>query len=157
MAYSTINNISKKVDKSFFLQFLNDENRMEHEINLDDENDPVVIRFNQIADEVAEEIDNFLRSRYKLPLVIVPQMIQSISDDRVIYNVKKRRLRETIAESGEQAIYDNTTRLLQMIQRGDIILNTEQISPSNKGLAGEIKINKTNDDRIFNNELWKRY
>ncbi|RJR06637.1 DUF1320 domain-containing protein [Candidatus Parcubacteria bacterium] len=156
MAYSTINSVSKKVDQAFFLQFLNDENRHEEEIDLEDETDVLVIRFNQIAVEVADEIDNFLRGRYKLPLTQTSTTIQALSDDRTIFNVKKRRLRENMPES-EQKIFDATTKTLQLIEAGKITLALEPLNEGSAGLAGEIQTNKTENDRIFNPDLWNHY
>jgi phage gp36-like protein len=156
MAYSTINSVSKKVDQSFFLQFLNDENRHEEEIDLEDETDALVNRFNQIANEVADEIDNFLRGRYKLPLTQTSTTIQSLSDDRTIYNVKKRRLRENMPES-EQKIFDATTKTLQLIEAGKIALAIEPLTEGSTNLSGEINTNKSESDRIFNSDMWSRY
>lgn len=156
MAYSTINSVSKKVDQSFFLQFLNDENRHEEEIDLEDETDALVNRFNQIANEVADEIDNFLRGRYKLPLTQTSTTIQSLSDDRTIYNVKKRRLRENMPES-EQKIFDATTKTLQLIEAGKIALAIEPLTEGSTNLSGEIHTNKSESDRIFNSDMWSRY
>ncbi|MGK9477919.1 phage protein Gp36 family protein [Melioribacter sp. OK-6-Me] len=156
MAYSTIDNVSKKIDQQILIQLLNDEGRNEAEIDLTDSDDEIVVRFNQIAEEVAEEIDTYLRGRYKLPLSKSSSIIQSISDDRVIYNIKKRRMRDDISAS-EQNIYDETTKQLIMIQRGDIVLDADPVSADTVGLAGEIRVNKTASDKIFNSDMWKKY
>ncbi len=156
MSYSTIESVSKKVDQNFFIQFLNDENGTNEEIDLTNYNDPRVIRFNQIADEVTEEINASLRGRYKLPLSNVSSIIQSISDDRVIYNVKKRRVRDNMLDS-EQKIFDNSTKQLQRIERGELLLDVDPVSPNAEGLAREIRVNKSADDKIFNNDVWNKY
>lgn len=156
MPYSTINSVSKKVDQAFFIQFLNDENKHEEEIDLKDDADAIVVRFNQIAAEVADDIDNYLRGRYKLPVTQVSTTIQSISDDRVIYNVKKRRLREDMPES-EQKIFDATTKTLQLIEAGKITLAIEPLTEGAASISGEIHTNKTENDRVFNSDLWSKY
>ena len=156
MAYSTINSVSKKVDQAFFIQFLNDENRQNEEIDLMDVDDVIVVRFNQIADEVADEVDNSLRGRYKLPLSKISSTIQSISDERVIYNVKKRRLRDAMPES-EQKIYNDSTKMLQQIQRGELTLDVDPLAEGTQGISGEIRVNKAASDRIFNNDMWTKY
>lgn len=156
MGYSTIESINKKIDMSLLLQLLNDENRQEEEIDLTSDDDAIVIRFNQIVTEVADEIDNSLRSRYKLPISKASSTIQSISDDRVIYNVKKRRMRDNMPES-EQKIYNDSTKQLQQIQRGELILDLEPLSSETTGISGEIRVNKTESDRIFNRDMWNRY
>ena len=156
MAYSTIDSVTKKIDKTILIQLLNDEGRNELTINLEDKTDLVVVRFNQIAEEVAEEIDTYLRSRYKLPLSKTSSIIQSISDDRVIYNIKKRRFRDDISES-EHKIYSDTTKQLMQIQRGELILDADPVSSDTVGLAGEIRVNKNESDRIFNKDMWNKY
>lgn len=156
MGYSTINSINKKIDMNLLLQLLNDENRQEEEIDLTSDEDAIVIRFNQIVTEVADEIDNSFRGRYKLPLTKLSSTIQSISDDRVIYNVKKRRMRDNMPES-EQKIYNDSTKQLQQIQRGELILDLEPLSAETQGIAGEIRTNKTTSDRIFNRDMWNKY
>lgn len=156
MSYSTLNSIQKKIDINLLLQLLNDENRQEEEIDLTSDDDAIVIRFNQIVTEVADEIDNSLRSRYRLPISKASNTIQSISDDRVIYNVKKRRMRDSMPES-EQKIYNDSTKQLQQIQRGELVLDLEPLSSETTGISGEIRVNKTADDKIFNKDMWDRY
>ncbi len=156
MSYSTLNSIQKKIDINLLLQLLNDENRQEEEIDLTSDDDTIVIRFNQIVTEVAEEIDNSLRGRYILPISKTSNTIQSISDDRVIYNIKKRRMRDSMPES-EQKIYNDSTKQLQQIQRGELVLDLEPLSSETTGISGEIRVNKTADDRIFNKDMWDRY
>lgn len=156
MGYSTIESINKKIDLNLLLQLLNDESRQEEEIDLTSDDDAIVIRFNQIVTEVAEEIDNSLRGRYKLPISKASNTLQSISDDRVIYNVKKRRMRDSMPES-EQKIYNDSTKQLQQIQRGELILDLEPLSSETTGISGEIRTNKTSSDRIFNSDMWNKY
>ena len=156
MVYSTFDSVSKKVDRNYLIQFLNDENRQDEEIDLTDLADPIVIRLTQIAEETAEEIETFLRGRYKLPLSKVPTVIQSISDDRVIFYVKKRRFRNNL-EEGEQKLFDATTKTLEKIGRDQMELDAEFLNNDSKGISGEIRTNKTAGDKVFNKEMWSKF
>jgi phage gp36-like protein len=156
MVYSTFESINSVIDLTILKQLLNDENRQDENIDLTDPNDPIVIRFNQLVTEVAEEIDNSLRGRYKLPLSKTSNTIQSLSDDRVVYNAKKRRLRDSISDS-EQKIYSDGTKQLQQIREGSLTLDLEPVSADTTGFSGEIRVNKTEADRTFNKDMWNRY
>jgi phage gp36-like protein len=156
MVYSTFESVNSVIDLTILKQLLNDENRQDEDIDLTDPNDPIVTRFNQIVNEVADEIDNSLRGRYKLPLSKTSNTIQSLSDDRVVYNAKKRRLRDSISDS-EQKIYTDGTKQLASIRQGDLVLDLEPVSSDTTGISGEIRVNKTEADRIFNKHMWDRY
>jgi phage gp36-like protein len=156
MVYSTFESVNSVIDQKILIQLLNDENRQDEEIDLTDSNDPIVTRFNQIVNEVADEIDNSLRGSYKLPLTKISNTIQSLSDDRVVYNAKKRRLRDTISDS-EQKIYNDGTNQLKAIRQGDLVLDLEPISSETIGYAGEIRINKTPSDKVFNKDMWNKF
>jgi phage gp36-like protein len=156
MVYSTFESVNSVIDLTILKQLLNDENRQDEDIDLTDSNDPIVIRFNQLVAEVAEEIDNSLRGSYKLPLTKSSNTIQSLSDDRVVYNAKKRRLRDSISQS-EQNIYDDGTKQLKAIRQGDFVLDLDPISSETVGYAGEIRVNKTPSDRIFNKDMWNKF
>jgi phage gp36-like protein len=156
MGYSTFESVNSVIDLTILKQLLNDENRQDEEIDLTDPNDLIVIRFNQLVVEVAEEIDNSLRGSYKLPLTKTSNTIQSLSDDRVVYNAKKRRLRDSISDS-EQKIYNDGTNQLKAIRQGDLVLDLEPISSETVGYAGEIRVNKTPADRTFNKDMWNKY
>ncbi|MBI1936664.1 MAG: DUF1320 family protein [Ignavibacteriales bacterium] len=156
MAYSTVDGISKKIDQRILIQLLDDESRQQDLIDLTDPADPVVERFSQIANEVAEGINDSLRGRYKLPLSQTSTTIQSISDDMVIYNIKKRRMRDSMPES-EQKIFNDSTKQLQQIQRGETTLDLEPAAPDTQGISGEIRVNKTASDRYFSDNFWKMF
>ncbi len=139
MAYSTIETLSKKIDQRKLVDYVNDEQRPDTEIELESEEDICVVRINQVCTEVAEEIDNSLRGRYKLPLTTIPGTIQTISDDRVIYNLKLRRHRDDMSET-EMKIYSDSTKRLQRIQEGKELLDLE-LKNAEAG-AGQIFTNK---------------
>jgi len=154
--YSTIESLKKKIDVRLLIQYVNDENVLEEEVDLESEADARVIRIKQVSSEVKDEIDNYLRGRYTLPLASVPSTIQTISDDRVIYNLKKRRHRDEMSES-EQKIYNDSTKQLQSIQRGEILLDLEKVSATDNSGNGQIYTNKTASDKMFNDDLLMRF
>ncbi|NJD23140.1 MAG: DUF1320 domain-containing protein [Melioribacter sp.] len=156
--YSTIQTLKNKIDLRQLLQYVNDEKRLDVEIDFENapDTDICVQRVNQAAVEVQEEIDTYLRGRYKLPLATIPYTITMISDDRVIYNLKKRRFRNDITES-EQKIFDQSTKQLQLIQRGEMILDIEKVSSTEATTDGQIYTNKTASDKIFTKDLMTRF
>ena len=150
--YSTLESVLKKIDRRTLIQLLNDEVRSDEEINLNDNQDPVVLRFNEAAGEAGALIDPYLRGRYTLPFSEVPIVITSISDELTKYNCYKRR--GAFPESIEN-IYKANIRLLERIEAGkmDIGVPGEQ-----QNLTNEIKTNKSARDRIFNDDdVWDKY
>lgn len=144
--YSTIETLKKKIDVKLIIQYVNDEGRPEEEVDLTSAQDECVIRINQACNETAEEIDNYLRGRYKLPLTTIPSTIQTISDDRVIYALKKRRYRDQMSDS-EQKIFSDSTKQLQAIQRGEITLDTDKVS-TDVNNQGQIFTNKNSKSKF---------
>lgn len=151
MAYSTIDTVKKKIDLRILLQLLNDDVRPEEEINLNDEADPVVINFNQCADDAQVEIDPYLRGRYKLPLSPVPGLIVSISDEITKYNIYKRRgnIPEEIMN-----IKKANDKMLEKIADGKMDIG---VSNEPQSLKNEITTNKTAADKYFNKDLWNKF
>ncbi|HOJ19609.1 MAG TPA: DUF1320 family protein [Ignavibacteriaceae bacterium] len=144
--YSTIETLKNKIDVRLLIQFVNDENRSEEEVDLASTDDLCTQRINQACSEVADEINNYLRGRYQLPVATVNSTLQTISDSRVIYNLKLRRHRDDISES-EQKIFGDTTKQLQAIQRGEIILDIERLT-SDVNSQGQIFTNKNSKGRF---------
>jgi phage gp36-like protein len=150
--YSTIESVIKKIDRRTLIQLLNDEVRSDEEINLNDAQDPIVLRFNEAAGEAGAIINSYLRGRYSLPFSVVPLIIISISDELTKYNCYKRR--GDIPES-IQNIYKANITVLERIEAGkmDIGIPGEQ-----QNLISEIKTNKSSHHRIFNDDdVWDKY
>jgi len=151
--YSTIDTVTKKINKTTLIQLLNDEVRPEEEVNLADAADVVVLRFNEAAEEAQGEIDPYLRGRYTLPLSTVPKIITSISDSFTIYHIYERRNRENMPDS-ILSIRKEGFKLLTDIQKGILDIGVEG-EPQN--LSNEITVNKDDTDRIFNQDMWDLY
>lgn len=153
MNYSDIQNIGTKIDTGILIQQLNDEGRSPDLIELTDEADAIVVRFNQAAAEAKGIIDPYL-SRYELPFVTVPPRIKDISDDLTLYCIHKRRNRESIPDS-IVAIYKDNIKTLESIQKGVLNLGiAEKVLPASQG---EFRVNKTLADKVFTKDLMMRF
>lgn len=144
MSYSTIDDILKDISRKELIHYLNDENRAENEVDLEDNDDACVIRANEIIAEADEEINGYLRRRYELPFSVVPTIIKRLSKEISIRNIKRRRHRDDLSESEESA-YRAVIRTLENIQKGVIDIGAEPSVPA----EGEFVVNKTEDDRVF--------
>lgn len=149
MNYSQINNF--KIDQRTLLALLNDESRPVDNIDLTDENDIIVIRFNQAASNAKEIIDTYL-GNYQLPFTTIPQRIADISDDITLYNIYKRRSPENIPDSISSIYKDCLTTLLN-IQKG--LLNIP--APAKTTVTDQGIFRTSKPERIFNPDLMKRY
>jgi Mu-like prophage protein gp36 len=117
----------------------------------DDENAGVINseRLNEAINIASNEFDNYLRDIYDLssfPINLPEQAVQLIVD-LTIYHLYKRRFRLDMPESIDN-IYNNALLTLSKIAKGEL-----QVDLPKKISAGFIKINKTEDDRIFNKDI----
>ena len=149
--YSSLDSVTKKINQTTLLQLLNDEARGNDEIDLTDSSDLVVVRFNDAATAAQSEIDPYLRAKYTLPFDSVPQRVIDLSDDLTIYNIYKRR----------GNIPEDQTIVYKAVQSSlkDISLGKSDLGVANEPqqISNEIRTNKTSKDKIFNNDLWKRF
>ena len=152
--YSTIDSVLKKINKVIFLQLLNDENRLEEDIDLNNSNDLIVQRFNEIAEQSQAEIDPALRSAgITLPLTTIPRLIKDLSDNFIVFHIYERRNRENMPES-IMIIRKEGLKTIENISRGTLdvgLTNEPKISKS------QILTNKTSSDKIFNKDLMDKY
>lgn len=152
MNYCAITDILKDVSRTELIHYLNDENRQESDVDLDDPDDVCVIRANEIIADADEEINGYLRKRYTLPLTSVPIIIKRLSKEISIRNIKRRRHRDDLSES-EEAAYKAVVRTLENIQKSIIDIGIEETDP----IEGEFAVNKTEDDRVFPKTLLDLY
>lgn len=101
----------------------------------------------QVLDAVisksTDEFENYLRDKFLSLPGPLPGMLESILADIVIYNLYKRRFQTQMPESITQ-IYNMAINKLEKIRDNVIDINLPKPSE-----AGFIKINKTEDDRLF--------
>ena len=138
MFYSTVETLKEKISEKDLQQLTDDE--LLGAIN--------VARVNAAAAEVADLIGGFLRGRYPLPLDPVPTIIQSISDEMVIYRLFLRKKRQTISREMTDN-YNAQIKLLEKIQRGEITLGAETSGQETTPDPGAYKTNKAAGDRVF--------
>lgn len=145
--YCTIDNILKDIQEDELIRLADDENRA-HLVDLTNTADPATARILEQIEAADDEIDGYLRSSYNLPFTSVPERIKQISKDISIYNLYKRRFRLEMPET-LTAIYNKRLQELKDIQRGVIKLDVEVDEGTPQ--PSEIKVNKTADDKVFNN------
>lgn len=101
----------------------------------------------QVLDAVisksTDEFENYLRDKFLSLPNPLPGMLESILADIVIYNLYKRRFQTQMPESITQ-IYNMAINKLEKIRDNVIDINLPKPSE-----AGFIKINKTEDNRLF--------
>lgn len=148
--YSTLADILFDLPKNELINLVNDENRNIDLINLNDPNDICVQRVNKAITDADNEINDYIRSRYKLPLATIPGSIIKISKDIAIYNLYLRRFK---VETPYREIYLSRIAELKLIQAGKVNLdidNEEDSSPI-------YSTNKKSSDRLFNNTTLTQY
>lgn len=116
----------------------------------DDENSGGVNaqRLDEAINAASNEFENYMRDLYEIgsfpsPL---PDQLNQIICDIIIYNLYKRRYRLEMPESIIN-IYETAISQLNKIAKGELQCNLPK-----KPNAGFIKINKMEDDRIFNED-----
>lgn len=101
---------------------------------------------NEAINSASNEFENFLSGIYQIPSELPPLLV-NILCDITIYNLYKRRYRLDMPESITE-IYKSAIDKLEKIAKGIIELDLPKIPAS-----GFIKINKSDSDRIFNQDL----
>lgn len=105
-------------------------------------------RLQEAINAATDEFENYVRDAYDIgsfpnPL---PDQLNQIICDITIYNLYKRRYRLDMPESVIE-IYKRAILTIEKIAKGEL-----QINLPKKTTAGFIKINKTEDDRVFNKD-----
>lgn len=106
-------------------------------------------RLDEAINIASNEFENYVRDIYDIALfpTPLPDQLTQIICDIAIYNLYKRRYRLEMPESIVQ-IYNLAISQLNKIAKGEL-----QVNLPKKTTAGFIKINKTEDDRIFNKDI----
>ncbi len=149
--YATISDILSDIDSELLIQLVNDENTT---VDLEDDDDPAVVRINQQITTAGDEIDGYIRAHHSLPLDPVPGLIRQICVDIAIYNLYKRRHRLDMPESIVN-IYRDKVKLLEAIQKGVVTIGTSGTPAA--GESAGVRVNKTDDDRIFGRDVLDAY
>lgn len=137
MAYIDYNKLTQYIDEKELINLTDDEN-----IGMVEQS-----KIDEAINSATNEINSYLQDKYTIPLSPPPKLIIDICADITIYNLYKRRMRLNMPESIIN-IYNDAIDKLEKIRKGMIVLNISQTESS-----GFIKINKTENDRIFNKDL----
>jgi len=144
---------------------VNDENRLtempeledgEEEpdvVDLADADDLCSVRITEQINSAGDEIDGYLRSRYPLPLITVPNLIKTICTEISIYNLYKRRHRLEMPDS-IMSIYKSAVQKLKDIQK-EII--DPGITVEEDAIVAKITVNKTDSDKLFSKDNLDRF
>lgn len=111
---------------------------------------------NKIISLSDELIDGYLRTRYTLPFVDVPELIRALSIDISVYKLYSRRPRkldDTVKEA-----YSNAVKTLESIQKGIITLAINKTDDTEEKLkTGFCRSNKDASDRVFTRDFLEAF
>lgn len=143
MPYCTLTDIKSAIPEQNLIQLTDDEGA--GEVNQE--------RVNDAIDYADQLIDGYLRGRYTLPLDPVPGLLKKLAVDLAVFFIYSRKLELEMPEGMENR-YKNSTKVLEMIQKGTVSLGTEEGSTTE---PGEYKTNKTASDRMFPKDKLETY
>ncbi|HOW51758.1 MAG TPA: DUF1320 domain-containing protein [bacterium] len=149
MPYSALADLVKVIDERELIQLSNDDTSATA-VN--------AVNVAQAITDADNLIDGYVSGRYSLPLAPVPGLIKKISVDLAVYNLWARRRRAEMPEGIENS-YKNAIKLLERMQEGKILLSATQIPSGNEasGGLGDMRVNKTAADRVFNKDLMEKF
>ncbi len=136
MVYSTLTDIQRLITERTVIQLTDDENL--GTVNL--------ARVAGAIDQADAEIDSYCGGRFRVPFVIVPDIVKKMSVDIAIYNLYSRRVEEMPEVRTDR--YKNAIRQLEGISKGLISIG-EAVSPPGTTSEGGVTTNKTISTRIF--------
>lgn len=152
--YTSIANIIEAgLSESTLIMLLNDEERQEADIDLEDAADLIVIRANKLIVKSDALIDSFLRGRYTLPLTEpYPETIIKLSEDISIFHFYQHRHRTNMPEDIVTNFKDNV-KLLNAFQSGSSNPGIDTVSKS----SVQIKTNQSTKEKTFTDDLLENY
>lgn len=114
-------------------------------------------RFEAVSKDADSLINGYLRARYTLPLKIVPNTVTQIATDICAYRLYLRRpqiIPEHITKN-----YDKALILLSDIQKGRYLIETptEDENSDIQPTRSAYRVNKTRQDKIFNDRIMSMY
>jgi hypothetical protein len=155
--YCNITHILEDLDENTLLQLCNDKNRQRSSIDLENPDDEIIVLINQQISRAEEEINPFLIPLKVLPFTVVPERIKTITIKITIKNLYQRSpgYRANMPESITNDYKDCLKELDAYRKRERIIPGLETIESAKPSL--EIKINKTEADRIFSSQVLNKF
>ena len=149
MSYCSVNEIKTIVPEDELINLTVD--------NPDEDSTVDVAMFEDISKYADELINGYLRSRYTLPLSLVPDLIKKLASDIVAYRLYLRRpqdIPEHIKENYKMAV-----RTLSEIQKGTFILDMPQEHPDQEVQKPKPSFltNKNSNSRYFNDSYFNKF
>lgn len=155
--YCTFKNILEDLDENTLLTLCNDSNRQRANIDLEDSTDEIVVLVNGQIKRSEDEINPFLIPLRVLPFTVVPERIKTIAIKITIKNLYQRNpsYRANMPESIIND-YKDCLKELDAYRKKERIIPGLEHKESAKP-SSEIKVNKTEADRIFNKSLLDKF
>ena len=117
-SYCTLENIKQRVPEQVIFDLTQDD-RNNSEIN--------TTRVNAAIYDSDAIIDNKLRTRYSLPLAVIPNELIRVAVDITVYFIYRARYDNTMPDAVKEA-YNNAMTYLNALQSGEESIISERIS-----------------------------
>lgn len=146
--YCDINDLKKIISEKELINLTNDVKPA------DSVNENMAVENIAFADEI---INSALRNKYKLPLIITPNLVKQLSADITIYRLYCRRPQEV--PKNYQKNYEIALQILKELQSGIKVLDLPQSSCGSdiNSSSALYLTDKTDEDRHFSNENMKGF
>lgn len=131
--YCTLDDIKTSITEEIIIQLTDDDNV--GVINMEN--------FNKAIGKADTEVDGYCATKYAVPFVVVPPIVNTLSTEISIYYLYKRR---TVPEEVAKA-YDRAISRLKDIARGTLSLGIDP--PPAASSSGGAECNKPVSDRVF--------
>lgn len=138
MAYCTLDDIEKKIDKYELIQATDDDDT--GSVNVDNVDSAIAA-----ADS---EINGYLAGKYSVPLDPVPEILKTLAVDMSIYHIFLRRMGPP---EHRKVQYDNSTKFLKSVAKGEIRLGVGD--PQGSGSSEQPEF--TGPVRVFSRDSMK--
>lgn len=155
--YCDINDILDNLDENTLIQLTNHKNLERSSIDLDDTEDPIVVIADKQIQKAQDEIDPFLIPLGVLPFSKIPSRIKTLCITLAIKNLYQQSpgFRVNMPES-IISDYKDAIKELDAYRKKERTIPGLETTASAKQ-SSEVKVNKTEDDRIFNSDMWEKF
>lgn len=141
MSYCSLEDLKKAKPEIELVFFTDDENTGELDEDIIDEK----------ISESDTRIDSYVGGRYSLPVEVIPKILKDIAVDLTIYFLWKRKNND--APEVVVKAYDDAMKQLENIRQGKLFIPELDVADEPRG---DVRINKTPEDRIFNKDLFSK-
>jgi phage gp36-like protein len=153
MAYSTLEDIRASPPEGIIIQLTDDEDLNPAVIDESDaDHADMVTRINEAIEAADAEINGYCATRYTVPFVTVPGVVNKLSVELAIYYLYCRR---SVPESIERR-YEKAVSRLKDIANGKFTLGVDP-APTGSVAADAAETNKRANDRVFTRDALKGF